>query len=221
MNNFGTIRMSIDHIDKLSKDALSCILLDAAVDILNEHEEWVYFARIRLVCKKWRSTVDKYFQRYISAKSCSSAIINSKFTFNSICFRTTLINHSSGQRYKCRLDDIHYKNMNMYGSSRYVFIQGCVRIYFKFKMLKKGIRNQKFKNKACLHINFKSNFISPFYKLTQNTVIIEEWHKQNIELRWEGKKCKKGEICRIEVPRGWKKTICDHLLKYILHRLLY
>lgn len=208
------------HISKLSKDELSYILVDSAIEIymsnielaelewgcLSSHleNEWGYFSKIRLVCKKWKKMVDKYIYRYIYANTIDKKVINIRLCHDKT-FITTVKYSDTGQTFGCRINTITPVYVKIYST----FIYGLFKVFINFRMVKKNTKKmQRLTSKACVTIHIKTEFADPFHKSMFS-------YPKTIKYYWN----KKGVPPKL-VKSGWKKVIGEHLMKYIVGKLM-
>ena len=192
-------------INNFSKDVLSYILIDTTSKLYtdrylwNDEDEWDYLRKNRLVCRKWKYVIDKYFFRYIFIKSDPIDSIEKKLCYDSNLITTVETNN--GQHFNLRVYSVLLNRECTKMYSR--FIHGQFNVKFKYRM-KKKYKSKKLKNKAEITI-----FIKP-------SLIVNKYYNKSTYWKDKSTKWKPQKI-----TSEWKKMIANHLTNYILYRLRY
>ena len=188
------------YIDVLTDDCLAYILIDRAVGEYNitvlyewpyySVTEWQYMSNLRLVCKRWRKIIDKYFVRYISIKSISHNCIGNNIASRYVTTPLTTIS-IVGQRFDFRIRDFKHDIVSYRD-----FIYGTCTFYINYRMIpKKSKRSGRLRRKATVIVSFHHR---PFD--------IEFGKRRIIKYKWDGgNKRTDGDMM------AWQKKIAQKL----------
>ena len=202
-------------MNKLSIDELGYILVDSANDLYNVRtiywgeqcyeSEFKYFAKVRLICKQWKEAVDKYMYRYINLKSLQYKHA-SNIGIYKVPFTTTAFIHDIGQRFVCKIKSIDCDDIISYRS----FYKGTYKVDIRYKMVKNNVRKSgRLKQQGTLLIEMDTKFDDcEFHENPRNKL------PKNVVYYWKGKNKN-----FMNVDKGWKKMIAQHILRYIINKV--